>query len=122
MLHCPPLRERVFRGKTSATAHSCPLTVPSRADRDLYKQWPDWSMEKAVEAVNIHKLSIRRAAQQYNIYPNLLLQTESVGAFKLVLLAALQSTSLAWKRRSWLHFYVAVELWGMHDQRPRLLL
>lgn len=67
MLHCPPLRERVFRGKTSATAHSCPLTVPSRADRDLYKQWPDWSMEKAVEAVNIQKLSIRRAAQQYNI-------------------------------------------------------
>ena len=64
MLHCPPLRERVYRGKPSAAVHAVARIPIIRAD---YKQWPEWSMKKAVDAVTVQKLSIRRAAEQYSI-------------------------------------------------------
>ena len=70
MLHCPPYRGRVFRGSTSLLVCFAP-TVSSRA-RGLYKEWPEWCMDKAVEAVSVHGISVRRAAQQSVVHRSIL--------------------------------------------------
>lgn len=68
MLRCPPLRERVYKGSASPTASSSiTACVYSSTDRGVYKQWLEWRMEKAMEAISQGKVSMRRAALQFNI-------------------------------------------------------
>ena len=68
MFRCPPLRERVYKGSASPTpSSSITACVYSSTDRGVYKQWPEWRMEKATEAVSQGKVSVRRAALQFNV-------------------------------------------------------
>ena len=43
------------------------VSVYSSTDRGVYKQWPEWRMEKATEAVSQGKVSMHHAAMQFNI-------------------------------------------------------
>ena len=68
MFRCPPLWERVYKGSASPTpSSSITACVYSSTDRGVYKQWPEWRMEKATEAASQGKVSVRRPALQFNI-------------------------------------------------------
>ena len=62
MMHCRPLRERVFRGTIGTTTGS---VVTATEERGAYKKWSGDRMDKAVKAVVGDGKSIRRAAMQY---------------------------------------------------------
>lgn len=103
MLCCPPLQERVYRENTLPTVS--PIT---RTSRDvLYKQWPEWRMEKATEAVKVHKVFVRLHSN--TTYQSQLLETGLVDVSSQVLLAVCQSTLPVLKRKSWRPFFVVVE-------------
>ena len=61
MMHCRPLRERVFRGTICTTTGSVVTATGA------YKKWSGDRMDKAVKAVVGGGKSIRRAAMQYNV-------------------------------------------------------
>ena len=62
------LSERVYKS-TARSADLCDKAVLLRCDegRWLYKQWSEEQMKKAVDAVIISKMSVRRAAMQYSV-------------------------------------------------------
>ena len=65
MWQCPPLRQRIFISKAgSQYCHSS----QSHADRpEKLKLWKPEAMEKALDAVIVHGVSIRRAALEHGI-------------------------------------------------------
>ncbi len=58
-----PLKDRVLK---SPSCLSVPL-VPLHYRPDKYKHWTDDRMEKALDAVNLRSLTVRRAAEEYDI-------------------------------------------------------
>ena len=62
MLHCPPLKERVFRSHTSVRQD---LSLHGRGGR--YKAWTEGHMERALKAVIAEGFSVRQASEEFNV-------------------------------------------------------
>ena len=61
MFHYPPLKERIFKVQSICTSK------PASHRPSTYKYWSEDKMEKAFEAVTKERLSVRRAAEEYNV-------------------------------------------------------
>ena len=66
MLRCPPLNERIYRSHFGSKTLPA-VTSASDARIGVYKNWTQIQMSKAVNAVLVNGLGIRRAALQFNV-------------------------------------------------------
>lgn len=60
-----PLEDRIL--KSSSCSFSVPLVFTQHNQRDKYKNWTESRIAKALEAVNSQGLTIRRAAEGFDI-------------------------------------------------------
>ena len=61
MLHCPPLKDRVYR------SHGSIQDLTTQEHRGKYKAWDEGRMEKALKAVIGDGYSVRRASEIFNV-------------------------------------------------------
>ena len=67
MLHHQPLKDRILKPDHQHYQHSCIVTMTKSCRPSQYKSWSEETMEKAYTSVLNNGMSVRKAAEVYNV-------------------------------------------------------
>ena len=67
MLHHQPLKDRILKPDHQQHQHSCIVTMTKSYRPPQYKSWSEETMEKAYTSVLKNGMSVRKAAEVYNV-------------------------------------------------------